>query len=360
MIRTATCTAIAATALSLLASSAFAHASVDPKQAEPGATQRIVLRVPHGCNGEATHTVKVHIPEGFHSVKPMPHAGWTLNTTRAAYGQTYEAHGKQVLEGVTEIVWSGGDLPDDWYDEFVFRGTFSDKLMSGQKFFFPTVQVCANGTEEWTNITDDKDAGKPAPSLTLMAASAGMNHGANGMGSGMGSGMHHNSGAMGMNHDAMNHDAMAMAGHADAMQGMAAAGNAVTIGDLELTGAFTRAMAPNAKSGGGFVTIVNKGEEADRLIDARSAAAGMVQLHEMAMSNDVMTMRHLENGIEIPAGESVTLAPGGLHIMFMQVKAPFIEGTSVPVTLTFEKAGEVEIMLEVGGMSARAPANASQ
>lgn len=127
-------------------------------------------------------------------------------------------------------------------------------------------------------------------------------------------------------------------------------GATVTLGDLELSGSFTRAMPPAAKAGGGFVTITNNGTESDRLVSAASGAANMVQLHEMRMENEVMVMREMKDGIEIPAGETVNLKPGGLHIMFMKVKKPFVEGEMVKVTLTFEKAGSVDIMLPVGPM----------
>lgn len=133
------------------------------------------------------------------------------------------------------------------------------------------------------------------------------------------------------------------------------AAEAVTVGSLELSGAFTRATLPAAKVGGGFLTIINHGDEADRLISATSPATPVVQLHEMLMDGDVMKMREKENGIEIPAGETVILAPGGLHIMFMQMTAPFVEGEEVAVTLGFEKAGKVDIMLHIGGMADRTP-----
>jgi periplasmic copper chaperone A len=127
----------------------------------------------------------------------------------------------------------------------------------------------------------------------------------------------------------------------------------VSIGSLEISAAFTRATLPNAPVGGGFMTIVNSGAEPDRLVSATSPAAGEVQLHEMGMEGDVMKMRHLPDGIEIPAGETVTLAPGGLHIMLMGLKQAFVEGETIPLTLTFEKAGTVEIELVVGEAAAK-------
>jgi periplasmic copper chaperone A len=134
--------------------------------------------------------------------------------------------------------------------------------------------------------------------------------------------------------------------------------SAITLGNLQLTGAFSRATLPNAPVGAGFLTITNTGTEADRLIAASTEIAGMVQLHEMKMENDVMKMAEVAGGIEIPAGGSVTLAPGGLHIMFMQLKGALVEGTDLPVTLTFEKAGTIELNFHVGAAAADAPEHA--
>ncbi|MCD7060204.1 copper chaperone PCu(A)C [Pelagibacterium xiamenense] len=323
MIRTYLCAAAVAATFSLSAP-AFAHATFEVQEAVLGQAFTGVLRVPHGCDGEATHTVRIEIPEGLFNVKPMPKAGWTLETVTGAYANTYVNHGTEVTEGVREIVWSGGDLPDGWYDEFVFRGTFADTLAPGA-FHIPAVQECANGVAAWTSMPGAETEDGPAPSVTLVAGDASGGHGG---------------------HD---HGAVDAAG---AMAGSARAG------DLEISGAFTRATLPNAPVGGGYLTVTNTGEAADRLVAAASPAAGDVQIHEMSMVNDVMEMRKLEDGIEIPAGGAVTLAPGGLHLMFMQLNAPFEEGTQVPVTLTFENAGEVEVMLSVGGFGAVADPHA--
>ena len=133
---------------------------------------------------------------------------------------------------------------------------------------------------------------------------------------------------------------------------------AITLGNLQITGAFSRATLPNAPVGAGFLTITNTGTEADRLIAASTEIAGMVQLHEMKMENDVMKMAEVAGGIEIPAGGSVTLAPGGLHIMFMQLKGALVEGTDLPVTLTFEKAGTLELKFHVEAAAADAMSHA--
>ena len=131
-----------------------------------------------------------------------------------------------------------------------------------------------------------------------------------------------------------------------------------TIGDLTLSQTWTRATPPKAKAGGGFVSITNNGQSADRLVAASSDVAAKVELHEMAVTDGVMKMRQMDNGIAIPAGETVSLKPGGLHIMFMGLKQSFEQGTSIPVVLTFENAGEIAVDLSVAKMGAKSPDSA--
>ena len=88
---------------------------------------------------------------------------------------------------------------------------------------------------------------------------------------------------------------------------------------------------------------------------ARSDIAGDTQIHEMAMQGDVMKMRPLADGLEIPAGKTVVLAPGGFHIMFMGLKQTLVEGETITVTLTFEKAGTVDVVLPIEAAAADAP-----
>ena len=116
-------------------------------------------------------------------------------------------------------------------------------------------------------------------------------------------------------------------------------------GSLEISSAWIRATLAGQPAGGGFMTIENKGTEADRLLSAASPLTPMVQVHEMKMEGEVMKMAELENGLEIPAGGKVELKPGGYHIMFMDLQAQVKEGDVVHVTLKFEKAGTVEIDL---------------
>jgi copper(I)-binding protein len=129
----------------------------------------------------------------------------------------------------------------------------------------------------------------------------------------------------------------------------------VHLGPLNISGPFSRATLPNAPVGGGFLTIENTGETADRLVSASSPAAAEVQIHEMKMEGEVMRMRALPDGLDLPPGETIVLAPGGFHLMLMGLTQPLVEGEAVPVTLTFEQAGTVEVLLPVLGTAADAP-----
>ena len=131
------------------------------------------------------------------------------------------------------------------------------------------------------------------------------------------------------------------------------------LGTLQIGQPWARATAPSAPAGGGFLTITNTGPTPDRLISARSPAANMVQIHQMKMEGNVMRMREVDKGLEIPPGKSVTLAPGGYHLMMMGLKAPLKEGTQVPVTLVFEKAGSIDVNLDVGSLGATSAPHAN-
>lgn len=140
------------------------------------------------------------------------------------------------------------------------------------------------------------------------------------------------------------------------LPGVAAAGD-YTLGALEIGHPWTRATASTAPTAGGFLAIANKGATPDRLIAARTAVAEQAQIHQMKMEGDVMRMRELEHGLEIPPGGAVTLAPGGYHLMLIGLKAPLKIGTRVPVTLVFEKAGSIDVELDVQAMGSTAPAH---
>jgi periplasmic copper chaperone A len=130
----------------------------------------------------------------------------------------------------------------------------------------------------------------------------------------------------------------------------------IKAGDLVITQAWSRATPGGAKTGGGYLTIENRGSAPDRLIGGSAEVAGAVQVHEMAVKDGVMTMRPLENGLTIEPGKTVKLAPGGYHLMLLSLKNPLKQGQKVPLTLQFERAGAVELSLDVEGVGAPGPA----
>lgn len=126
----------------------------------------------------------------------------------------------------------------------------------------------------------------------------------------------------------------------------------VTAGDLTISAAYSRATLPNAPVGAAYLTITNTGSSDDRLVSVSSPIAGVTQLHEMKMVNDVMQMNELPDGIAIGAGATVNLAPGGFHVMLMRLTGPLIEGQTIALTLVFEKAGTVEIEVPIKAFDA--------
>ncbi|MGE6782366.1 copper chaperone PCu(A)C [Ensifer adhaerens] len=120
------------------------------------------------------------------------------------------------------------------------------------------------------------------------------------------------------------------------------------VGAIGITQPYARAMLPGAKVGSGYLTIANEGDTSDRFVGATSNRAGSIQLHEMKIDNGVMVMRELANGIPLPVATTVQLKPGGLHLMFMDVRQPFRPGEEIKATLTFEKAGAVDVRFTVG------------
>jgi copper(I)-binding protein len=118
-------------------------------------------------------------------------------------------------------------------------------------------------------------------------------------------------------------------------------------GGIEIQDAWGRPSPQSAENAAFYMIIKNTSSEADALIGAQSTACGMTELHETSMdAQGVMQMNPVER-IEIPAGGQVELAVGGLHVMCMHKQVEFAPGTSVSLTLTFEKAGERAIQLEI-------------
>jgi periplasmic copper chaperone A len=129
----------------------------------------------------------------------------------------------------------------------------------------------------------------------------------------------------------------------------------VSVGNLVITQAWSRATPGGAPVAGGYLSIENKGSLPDRLLSGATNAARKIEIHEMALDKGIMTMRPIDGGLFIEAGKTVKFEPGGRHLMFIGLAAPFREGEQVSVSLTFEMAGMVTVPFAVQGIGARAP-----
>lgn len=117
------------------------------------------------------------------------------------------------------------------------------------------------------------------------------------------------------------------------------------------------ARASTGATGAAYVTIANGGAAADRLIGAASPASRAVEIHNSTVEGGVMRMNRVQ-AIEIKPGEKAVLQPSGLHLMLTGLAAPLKDGDSLPLTLTFEKAGKIELRVAIGKAGAMGPATA--
>ena len=123
----------------------------------------------------------------------------------------------------------------------------------------------------------------------------------------------------------------------------AVASDTYTIGDIVIDTPYSRSTPPMAPVGGGFMTLTNNGAEADTLISGSSTFSKSLEIHEMSMKDGIMKMAELENGLVIPAGESVSLKPGSYHLMFIGLTEQLKPDERRKATLKFEKAGEIDV-----------------
>ena len=126
-------------------------------------------------------------------------------------------------------------------------------------------------------------------------------------------------------------------------------------GAIEISAPWARATPKGATVGSGYLKLTNTGSAPDRLIGGASDIAGRIEIHEMATVDGVMRMRPFANGLEIKPGQSVELKPGSSHVMFMGLKQPLQQGQKIKGTLTFEKAGTVDVEYVVGPIGGGAP-----
>ena len=301
--------ALAGLAAFMVPSPSQAHVTLEKTSSLPGAGYKAIFRVGHGCEGSPTVSLKVQIPEGILAAKPMPKAGWTVEIVKGAYQKSYDYYGKPVAEGVREITFTG-KLLDENYDEFVVNGYVAKETPAGAALYFPVTQSCETGAHRWTEIPaagqESHALKEPAPFIRIAGPD------------------------------------------------QKAAAPALRAGALTLTHLWLREPPPAAKTAGGYLTIANTGSAPDRLMTVEASLAGSIEVHEMSNADGVMRMKALPDGLDLPAGQTVELKPGGYHVMFTGLKEPLKAGVSIPATLVFEKAGRVAVTFTVEGAAAQA------
>jgi copper(I)-binding protein len=139
----------------------------------------------------------------------------------------------------------------------------------------------------------------------------------------------------------------------------AASAEDIQVGSLKISAPWARATPKSATVGGGYLTITNTGTAPDWLTGGSSSVSRAVEVHQMSMSGNVMKMRQLAGGVEIKPGETVELEPGGTHLMFVGLKQQLAQGQHFKATLTFEKAGKVDVDIAIAGIGSTAPGGAA-
>jgi uncharacterized protein YcnI len=162
----------------VLAAPAAAHVTANPATAPSDGFAVIAFRVPHGCEGSPTTSLTVQIPEGVVNVKPEAVAGWQVATKIGQYAEPVELFGEQVTEGVKEVTWSGGSLPDNQFLDFGLSVKLPP-LAPGTKLNFPAIQRCAKGVERWIQVPveGEEEPELPTPQVELIAATGEDEHG---------------------------------------------------------------------------------------------------------------------------------------------------------------------------------------
>jgi uncharacterized protein YcnI len=164
-------TALAATAAALaLPTAAQAHVTVSPDTVPAGGYAKVDFGVPNGCEGSATTSLTLQLPDQVVAATPQVVAGWKITTKEGKLNRPYDGHGEQVTEGVREITWSGGKLPDDHLQMFGLSIRTEGK--PGEKAPIKALQKCVDGQTNWIQIPveGEEEPEAPAPMLTLAEA----------------------------------------------------------------------------------------------------------------------------------------------------------------------------------------------
>jgi uncharacterized protein YcnI len=176
-------TTVAFAGLALLPALARAHTVADPDQGAAGAYLRTAFRITHGCKGSPTTAVTIRLPDGVVLAKPMPKPGWTVELkTQPLKTPVDSGHGFKVREAVTEVTWRGGRLENAQFDEFVVMLRLPDlpEGKTSETIYFPTVQACEKGENNWTGIPAAgqawHDLHEPAPFVRINKGAGGHAH----------------------------------------------------------------------------------------------------------------------------------------------------------------------------------------
>jgi len=129
----------------------------------------------------------------------------------------------------------------------------------------------------------------------------------------------------------------------------------VDVGSIHISQPWSRATPKGASAGAAYMTITNNGKTPDRVSCVSDDASAECQIHSMTMDNGVMVMRPVEGGLEIKPGETVTLKPGGFHVMLVNLKHPLEQGNALKATLKFDNAGTVDVEFPIAAIGAAAP-----
>jgi periplasmic copper chaperone A len=165
--------AIAVVAALWAVQAATAHVTTDPAELQAGYTYT-EFSVPHGCDGSPTTKLTVRIPPGVASVKPQEVAGWRIATQEGTLPEPVSIFGEETTEGITELSWTGGPLPDSHLQRFGLSIFVSDTL-AGQTVYFPVVQQCEEGVHRWIAIPveGEEEPEEPAPGVSILASAEG-------------------------------------------------------------------------------------------------------------------------------------------------------------------------------------------
>ena len=276
-----------------------------------GSNYAAFFKVEQGCGVSATVSLEVRIPDGVTVLDLPAKPGWTLSAERLPLPKPLAAERGVVKERVTAVIWRGR-LEANAADQF---GLFLKLPGKTGPLYFPAIQRCQSGETRWTDIPAPGQAARdlphPAPVLNLIvAASAASPH--------------------------------------------------YMAGSIMIEKPWSRATPPGALTAAAYFTIMNHGTAADIFLGGSTPAAAKLEIYRMSMANGVMTMRAAPGGIPIAGGAQIELKPdSGYHLMLTGLKAPLKPGTMLHATLSFAKAGSVEVEFPVEAIGARGPAEAA-